>query len=95
MNCARVRGFHAAEDDQACRFHVRVFSSCTTWLARAQVEKAAHPAMAPRARYLTPDKDAEVVLARSAAPASISDEAEVMVLGRESYTTAVKGRPSF
>jgi hypothetical protein len=42
-----------------------------------------------------PDKDSEVALARSAAPKSISDGAEVMVLGSEGYTTAVKGRNGF
>ena len=42
-----------------------------------------------------PDKDSEIALARSAAPKSISDGAEVMVLGSEGYTTAVKGRNGF
>ena len=53
-------------------------------LARAQApaEKAAYPAMAPVDQYLMADQDAEIALARSAAPASISDGAEVMVLGR-------------
>ena len=51
--------------------------------------------MAPLDQYLMPDKDAEVALARSAAPASISDGAEVMVLGRQGYTTAVKGGNGF
>jgi hypothetical protein len=51
--------------------------------------------MAPLDRYLVPDRDTEIALARSAAPASISDPAEVMVLGRDGYTTAVKGRNGF
>jgi hypothetical protein len=42
-----------------------------------------------------PDKDSEIALARSAAPKSISDGAEVMLLGPEGYTTAVKGRNGF
>ena len=42
-----------------------------------------------------PDENSEITLARSAAPASISDGAEVMVLGRDGYTTAVKGKNGF
>jgi hypothetical protein len=47
--------------------------------ARAQAEKTAYPAMAPVDAYLIADRDSEIALARSAAPASISDGAEVMV----------------
>ena len=42
-----------------------------------------------------PDENSEIALARSAAPSSISDGAEVMVLGRKGYTTAVKGTNGF
>ena len=74
---------------------VLVFSSCPTCL-RAQLEKAApYPAMAPLDQYLIPDENAEIALARSAAPASISDAAEVMVLRRDGYATAVKGSNGF
>jgi hypothetical protein len=66
-----------------------------TWRARAQSEKAPYPAMAPLNQYVMPDENSEIALARSAAPASISDGAEVMVLGREGYTTAVKGSNGF
>ena len=67
----------------------------TTWRTQAQSEKAPYPAMAPLTQYLMPDEHSEIALARSAAPASISDEAEVMVLGGEGYTTAVKGSNGF
>jgi hypothetical protein len=40
-------------------------------------------------------ESSEIALARSAAPGSISDGAEVMVLGREGYKTAVKGTNGF
>jgi hypothetical protein len=63
--------------------------------ARAQAAKAPYPAMAPLDQYLIPDEKAEIALARSAAPASISDAAEVMVLRRDSYATAVKGSNGF
>jgi hypothetical protein len=62
---------------------------------QAQAEKAAYPAMAPLDQYLMPDVNSEIALARSAAPASISDSAEVMVLGPQGYTTAVKGTNGF
>ena len=65
---------------------------CATRPARAQ---AAYPAMAPLNEYLIADTNSEIALARSAAPASIADGAEVMVLGREGYTTAVKGTNGF
>ena len=63
--------------------------------AGAQAEKTPYPAMAPVDQYLMPDGNSEIALARSAAPASISDVAEVMVLGRKAYATAVKGSNGF
>ena len=50
--------------------------------------------MAPLQQYLMP-RDAEVALARSAAPSAISAGAEVLVLGRTGYTTAAKGGNGF
>jgi len=73
---------------------VLVFLSCPICL-RAQVEKASYPSMAPLDQYLIPDENAEILLARSAAPASISDRAEVMVLRRDGYATAAKGSNGF
>ncbi len=63
--------------------------------SQAQAQKVPYPAMAPLAQYLMPDEKSEVALARSAAPASISDGAEVMVLDRTGYRTAVKGGNGF
>jgi hypothetical protein len=63
--------------------------------ARAQAAKAPYPAMAPLGQYLISDEKAEIALARSAAPASISDAAEVMVLRRDGYATAAKGSNGF
>jgi hypothetical protein len=64
---------------------------------RAQVpaEKTRYPAMASLDQYLIPSESSEIALARSAAPASISDDAEVMVLRRDGYATAVKGKNGF
>ena len=63
--------------------------------AVAQAGKAAYSAMTPLDQYLISDEQAEIALARSAAPSSISDGAEVMVLGRAGYKTAVKGTNGF
>ena len=63
--------------------------------ARAQEATAKYPAMAPLDNYLIADASAEIALARSGAPASIADNAEVMVLRRAGYETAVKGTNGF
>jgi hypothetical protein len=63
--------------------------------AGAQSKKTPYPVMAPLNQYLIPDENSEIALARSAAPASISEGAKVMVLGRDGYTTAVKGSNGF
>jgi len=60
--------------------------------ARAQT---AYATMAPVNDYLMADASAEIALARTAAPPSISDQAEVMVLGRDGYTVAAKGTNGF
>ncbi len=63
--------------------------------AFAQAGKAIYPAMAPLDQYLISDEKSEIALARSAAPASISDGAEVMVLRRDGYESVVKGTNGF
>ena len=61
------------------------------WHATAQDTKAPYPSMAPLDQYLMEDRGSEIALARSAAPESISRDAEVLVLGRHGYETAIKG----
>jgi hypothetical protein len=51
--------------------------------------------MAPIEQYLMTDQAAEIALARSAAPESISRDAEVQVLGRHGFETSVKGKNGF
>jgi hypothetical protein len=58
-------------------------------------ETHSYAAMAPVDAYLMADTNSEIALARSGAPASISDAADVMVLGRDGYTTAAKGTNGF
>ena len=54
-----------------------------------------YPRMAAADQYLMADRNAEIALARSAAPASISAQAEVLVLGRKGFETAAKGTNGF
>ena len=74
---------------------VQVVLPGATCQSRAKAEKVPYQDMASLGEYLMPDKDSEIALARSAAPASVSDGAEVMVLGPKGYTTAVKGTNGF
>lgn len=60
--------------------------------ARAQDSGSLYEHMAPIDQYLMTDRNAEITLARTAAPESISRDAEVLVLGRHGYETAVKGK---
>ena len=62
---------------------------------RNEVRSTAYPSMASIERYLMPDRNAEIALARSAAPESISSDAKVLVLGWRGYETAIEGRNGF
>src|SRR6202140_2710707 len=61
---------------------------------RAQDAKGPYLSMAPFDQYLMA-RNAEIALARSAAPLSISQDAEIMVLGQHGYETSVKGKNGF
>jgi hypothetical protein len=63
--------------------------------APPQDAKGPYPNMAPLDQYLIADRNSEIALARSAAPESISGDAEVMVLGRHGYEVAVRGKNGF
>jgi hypothetical protein len=63
--------------------------------AMAQTAATAYPNMAPVEQYLMSDRAAEIALARSAVPESIARDADVMVLGRHGFETAVKGKNEF
>jgi len=66
----------------------------TAYQAMAQDGTTPYSNMAPIEQYLM-DRTAEIALARSAAPESISHDAEVQVLGRHGFETAVKGTNGF
>ena len=65
------------------------------WRARAQDGQMLYPSMAPVEQYLMTDRNAEIALARSAAPEAISRDATILVLGRDGYETAVEGKNGF
>ena len=82
-------------DTIAFRTFVLGFVLSAAWQGQAQDLKAAHPSMAPVAQYLMADQNAEIAMARSAAPAAISRDAKILVLGRRGYETAVEGKSGF
>jgi hypothetical protein len=79
----------------AFRCFASVVVLSVAWRGQAQDSKASYTRMAPLDQYLMADRNAEIALARSAAPESISRDAEVLVLGRHGYETAVKGKNGF
>ena len=63
----------------------------TTPHGMAQDDATPYPKMAPIEQYLM-DRDAEIAMARRAAPEAISHDASVLVLTRHGYETAVEGK---
>jgi len=76
-------------------FLVQGAAAVLPWQAWGEPQETPYAAMAPLDQYLIADENSEIALARSAAPASIADGAEVMVLSRQGYTTAAKGTNGF
>jgi hypothetical protein len=64
------------------------------WQIEAQNRPAAYPSMAPLSQYLM-DRDAEIALARTAAPQAVSRQAEIRVLTSHGYELVVKGTNGF
>ena len=67
----------------------------TTHQAMTQDAATTYTKMAAVDQYLMTDRSEEIAMARSAAPESISREAEVLVLGRHGCETAVRGKNGF
>jgi hypothetical protein len=63
-----------------------------TW---AQDTKTQYPSMAPLNQYLMTDRNAEIALAKSAAPKLISSDATILVFEKSGYQTAVEGKNGF
>jgi hypothetical protein len=60
----------------------------------ARAQESRYPQMAPLDQYMM-KPDAEIALARSAAPESISRDAEIMILAKNGYKTAAPGKNGF
>jgi hypothetical protein len=56
---------------------------------------AQYPSMAPRDQYMIAGRSEEIALARSAAPPSVSNDADILILGAHGFETAVKGSNGF
>jgi hypothetical protein len=70
--------------------------ACVSDAAGAQDAKEnPFPNMAPVQQYRIANKLQEIALARSAAPASISGDAQILVLGERGYEVAVAGKNGF
>ena len=74
---------------------VGVIALAATLLAAAPLAAQTSAAEANTAQFLMGDRQAEIAMARSAAPAAISGDATVLVLTRHGYEVAVKGSNGF
>jgi hypothetical protein len=77
------------------RTSVALIAFATFGVANAQTDKDTYAAMAPIKQYLIANQADEIAQARSAAPPSISDDADVLVLDGHGFKTAVKGKNGF
>ncbi len=67
-----------------------------SWRMQAQDNSApSYPSMAPLNQYLIADRNAEIALARTAAPPSVSGDATVVILGPHGFETAAQGKNGF
>ena len=73
---------------------VLILAFALTTRGVAQGARTAYSKMAPLAHYLVP-RDSEIALARSAAPRSISGNAEILVLASDGFRRAVTGSNGF
>src|SRR5262245_2827619 len=72
-------------------------ATCHTQAQEAKSEdaKSPYPSMAPLEQYLMTDRDAEIALARSAAPEAISGDADSLVLRRKCFEAVAKSKHGF
>jgi hypothetical protein len=73
---------------------IPILSLCTLGKVQAQDSNTAYPNMASLDQYLM-DRNAEIALARSAAPNTISHDAKILIFARHGYETAVEGKNGF
>jgi len=77
-----------------CAMALPLIISIAFLMPRAAAQSDKYSKMAPVAQYLM-ERNAEILLARSAAPDSISSDATILVLGWQGYETVVRGRNGF
>lgn len=68
---------------------------CAIGSAESEDAKPTYPTMAPIAEYRVAARAEEIALARSAAPTSVSGNADVLALGSHGYETVVNGKNKF
>lgn len=73
-----------------CALLAIVLAFCAAAHGQTQ-QKNPYPTMAPAAKYLMPNPAAEMTMARTAAPASVSAHATVLVLTKTGYVVGAKG----
>lgn len=78
-----------------CAAMLGVLIAAAPGVQAAAASDPMYPTMAPVAQYLIANRAEEVDLAKSAAPQSIADHADVLVLGAHGYEPAVKGTNGF
>jgi len=72
-----------------------IVSTALIAVAETPEKPAPYPEMAPVEQYLMADRNAEIAMARSAAPDAISRDATILVLGARGFETAVEGKDGF
>jgi hypothetical protein len=95
LQCARiVRAIAVAAAAAGCARQLPAAAPSSPSTA-ADATTAAYPNRAPLEQYLIADRDTEIALARSAAPAKISDDATVYVMTRSGYEKVAEGKNGF
>src|SRR6058998_3485163 len=85
----------AGTSDRTIMTMALLLAICVGFLApNAAAQSDKYSKMAPVDQYLM-ERNAEILLARSAAPDSISSDATILVLGRQGYETDVRGKNGF
>jgi hypothetical protein len=78
------------------RYSLMILAVVAVAPVHAQDSKVSpYPAMAPIEQYRIASREDEIAMARSAAPASIAADADVLVLSEHGYETAVHGKNGF
>jgi hypothetical protein len=92
-----IAAFHRACPKKTMHKPILVAASVLLAYAVSQAQETKsprYPTMAPLEQYRM-DRDAEIALARSAAPPSVSADAEVLVFGTRGYEVAIRGKNGF